>query len=365
MSAYTRLTVHAAEAGARLPDFTQQGTRMTVDMLDIRAWRFFATAPSSFFEQYADDFVILNAHVAENFLDKAVEFLEANLLSTLTVSGRFNRRAIEILNSNLSDKDVGLVVHPHPAFRSLKAKGEDGTIDFEVQGDFPNTLAIAAHAGMPTDSSTPPAEYWTTYFRKLVIEDIIPELRMRDKNIFFLFMKALASMTAQGLNWSRLGELAEISAPSARDWTHFLSHIGVVDLVDPMTAPAPRRAKLRPKLYWTSPGLALWLSESMNRPSQEVQRALSENLAYLALKDAFPQARFLHFLDTNNVRAHWIIVQKDLSTAYFMQETSFAQKDALRNLKSLSKIGLVAKEGFYLQTQDDVLKPVTMQRLTC
>lgn len=361
---FSRLKIYAAESFAARTLSDADALKMTVDLFDVRAWRFFKTAPQSFFEQYADDFVIVNVQAVDNFLEEAAKFLSENLVSTLTVCGRFSRQVLFAFKKEHQDDDIGVEIRFLTSPRALHAQVLDNRIaGFECVHPELDAVRRIAAAGME-ETKLSPAAYWTKTFQKLLIEDIIPELGVRDRSVFFTFMKTLAGCTAQGLNWAAIGSESGISAPCARDWTQYLADIGVIDLVDAMTAPAPRRAKIRKKLYWTAPGLALWLSDSMTAPSESLVSAMTENLAYLAIKDALPQASFLHFLDTNNVKAQIIAQEKDTSTAFYFASESFTRADAVRSLKSLSKIHLVEPSGFWMQMSENPAQPITIEELT-
>ncbi|MDO4937526.1 MAG: hypothetical protein Q4E62_06390 [Sutterellaceae bacterium] len=329
----------------------------------MSAWRFFQASPKGFFEQYADDFVIVNAQAVDAFLDKAAAFLEDNLLSRLTVCGRFSRDDVFRFCQAHTDDDIGVGVHFLASPRAVCAQSNHATITgFALNGCYRDRTHLIASSGMPeTDKS--PALYWTETFKRLLIEDIVPELGIRDRAVFFSFMKALAKRTAQGLNWAAIGAEVGISAPCARDWTQFLASVGVIDLIEPMSAPAPRRAKIRKKLYWTTPGLALWLSDNMTSPDAAAQSSLLENILYLAIKDAFPRAQFMHFLDTNYVKAHLIACENGVRRAYYFASETFTEKDAAKSLKSLSKIDLIDPYAFLISMSENTEELATIAEL--
>ena len=120
-------------------------------------------------------------------------------------------------------------------------------------------------------------------------------------------------------------------------------------MIEPLTARPPRRAKLRPKLYWTTPGLALWLSDEMTSPGEVLSASLLENALFLALKDALPEARFMHFADTNHIVAPLVaLVKADDGTVLepFWCAADDAGKAAARKaLKSLARASITDDAG--------------------
>lgn len=348
MSTVARLMIYATEATRAFAATDAEREYMTVDLADIRAWRFYKAAPQDFLQQYADEFIIFNANMAHDIFEEALRFLDLFPLSTLTLCGRFSRQATQAVCAQGPMHDARVAVKELPATRLMRlVSTHEGDLSFELTRSMPEATRWPVALGWAgLDASVEhSAQAWTQAFRKVLIEDVIPELRIRQKSLFFTFMKALATHTAQGLNWARLGAQCGISAPCARDWTKFLAQIGLIDLIAPLKAPAPRRSKMRPKLYWTAPGLALWLSDSMINPGDDLTQRVFENTCYLAIKTAQRHAQFVHFLDTNGVLVPLITQTRTarglVRQAYFFESATLTRTDALRYLKSLTKIQLI------------------------
>ena len=122
-----------------------------------------------------------------------------------------------------------------------------------------------------------------------------------------------------------------------------MESIGLIDLIPAQSAPAPRRALARPKLYWTSPGLSLWLRDAMMHVGEADRLRYVENAVYLALKDAFVDGEFMHFLDTNKVCAP-LLMRENRNAPWQMFAVGDSAADELLHVKhhkSLSRIGLV------------------------
>ena len=303
---HPQLFLEATEAASSLPEETP--ARPVVELSDIRAWRFFQAAPEDFLEQYADEFTISDAHLSEEFFPRAVDFLARRQQRTLHVRARLSRnRLLEIVQTALA-QGVTSRCTQFASPRALSAQCSDSSDITLIAPRFSFSRAVdLLGAGPESDSERFSAAAWTQFFKRLWYLDLAGSLRLRDRSSFFSFMKALASRTAQGLNWADIAAEVGVSAPTVRDWTRHLEQIGLCELIGALRAAPPRRAKLRPKLYWTAPGLALWLSDSMTKPPEAFIAALLENAVYLALKDALPQAQFLHFVDTNRITAPLII----------------------------------------------------------
>lgn len=394
-STSSRLVIEALEAGADqarpLQDAAADSSRMTVELSDIRAWRFFEAAPQDFLHQYAGDFVIADVHLAPSFFEQALDFLHAEPQAHLCLRGRFSRRKLLETIDAAKAQSISVEVHEGAGLRALAAHIEtqssrannpdsaslnpaSGLVLRELafahpcadEGSAVRSIADIYGAGPGSASSQAQrfsAQAWTNFFKQLWFEDLAPTLRLRDRSSFFSYMKALARQTSKGLNWAKTGEAASISAPTARDWTKHLESIGLCELIEPLRAPAPRRAKLRPKLYWTTPGLALWLADSMLHPTEDFAAALVENALYLALKDALPSARFLHFVDTNGITAPIVVENEGLKTAFFLVRDEKERLHATKSLKSLAKAAIVSPQAqvlFWDYSDSSVLRTETL-----
>ncbi len=330
-----QLTVIATEAGAHIGACERYQWNMRADLADIRLWRFYHAAPDEFFTNYADHCVIDHVHLARNALTNAVDFLSRHPDRHLTLACPVSAKHRRELAERCRLQGITHQVVAHPAPRAVHYH----------EGRFCSRLPLAQalkQAGIaePTHS---PSMHWAQWYRRFSIEDVIAELRLRDPGVFFTFLKELAQFTALPLNWQAVADASGVSAPTAKQWGRFLESIGLIDLVPAQTAPAPRRALARPKLYWTSPGLALWLRDAMMHVGEADRLKYVENAVYLALKDAFVEGEFLHFLDTNKVCAP-LLMRESPDAPWRMYAVGDSAADELFHLKhhkSLSRIGLV------------------------
>ena len=334
------LTIIVTEIGREASESPNFGHRSRTDLADIRAWRFFDAAPEEFFRQYAQDFIIDHVHVAPESVQKGATLLAERKLTSLTMAGHMAAFQIEALRNMARDKDFLLQVERLPASRAMSLESN------QLLWHSSPEVALAV-AGLNTHAATPAAAsiQWTAWFRRFYADEVLPVLRVRHAGTFFQFMKTLTDASATGLNWAGLGEKCGISGPSVRDWCLFLTESGVIDLVAPMPAPAPRRAKMRPKLYWNAPGLALWLTDAVTGLTPAMRTALTENAVYLALKDAHPEGRFTHFLDTNYVKAPLILTEDGVSTAFYFPKNDEEVAQSIKHHASLVRARIVSGEA--------------------
>ncbi len=314
--------------------------RQSTDLTDERSRRLFEANPADFFGLYADPAIILNADEAEGIINTALDWLDANPLYTLTLAGRISRNQLkEALNAG-NVRHIGVAVTEIPAPRLFKAVfEEDKLTGFVSSGGFVDEQTLLRACAAP--DSTRGTQKWTALYRELLQDDAFAHLRIKNRDVFFNFMRALSSMTAKPINWAQIAQACGATGPTVRDWTNYLEKKGIVHIIEPLEAQAPRRAILRPKLYWADPGFALWFSESVTAPEESFVNALTENALFLTLFDAFFEARFLHFDDTNHVECPLIVESNGRRRGIFFAETDEAHKRNARYLKSLVKASLI------------------------
>lgn len=337
------LTLYATEMGREASEAPELAATPRADLADIRAWRFFDAAPDEFFAQYASDFLIDHVHVAFGAMDWAVKLLSEGKLSSVRLAGHVGAIRLSALKANCHEKGVRLAIRRLPAPRAL-TRQDEATLLWRLPPD--KALAVA---GLRKAAAQTPAVSWAAWFNRFYADEVLPVLRPRNRAAFFSFMKTLSEASAQGLNWAGLGARCGLSGPSVRDWCRFLADAGVIDLVSARRATPPRRAKLRPKLYWNAPGLAVWLSDAVTRVEGNLRQALFENTVYLALKDARPSAAFEHFLDTNAVRAPLLLTEGGKTTAFYFPTDDAARQTVLKHQASLVRAGIVTERPVFVE----------------
>ena len=331
------MILRITETGREITD-TPEAPANRVDLADIRAWRFFRASPAEFLEQYGRDFCIDHIHAAFEVLTEAVKHLDLWHTRSLTLSGHIGSRRLTALRKTCDQRGIRLTVTYLTAPRALTFDTADASLRHAGSC---GTALLTAGIGSDSPLRATPSVYWSAWFHRFFYDEVLPVLRVRDPGTFFSYLKVLSDYTARGMNWAGIGTRCGISGPCARDWCRFLVDCGVVELVEAASAPAPRRAKMRPKLFWNTPGLAVWFSDTAGHLTPELKNALIENCVYLALKDAFPGAAFSHFLDTNAVTCPLMMKKPGENfTAFYFPKDALEAQTALRYHKSIVKAGI-------------------------
>jgi hypothetical protein len=317
------------EAVADLPaaDITDEGNRLL-----------FNRAADEFFSLYAGSRVIVNAHRQAGFLEKAIAWLAAHPASGLTAAGRFSESAVEAAGRSAQSAGAELSVTRRAEPRLFKVRRSEGLIDALVPcAGFADEAEAFASCLAPA-RGVHGADCWTQLWKSDVL---IPALEagVRKREAFYGVARELARATGSGLNFSSVGRTQGVPGLTVREWAALLEELCVVQKLEALDLKPSRRTLDRPKLYWRHPGFGLWLSGEMIRPSSKTRRAFFENALFLALKDAYPQARFCHFADTNRVVCPLALEVDGAFEAWYVCENEAERLFALRHHRSIFKTG--------------------------
>ena len=98
--------------------------------------------------------------------------------------------------------------------------------------------------------------FYASYLKNF-LQGIIRDLTtVSDDMKFHRFLCAVASSTSRMVNYALLGNAADISSPTAKQWLKFLEGTGVVHLLWPIEHASLKRVAKAPKVYFTDTGLA-------------------------------------------------------------------------------------------------------------
>ena len=108
-------------------------------------------------------------------------------------------------------------------------------------------------------------EYFNSYVETYLMRDVAEEGGITDMVRFRKFMNACAALAGEQVNYKTLAEAAEISQPTAKEWTRLLQGLGVIYLLQPYANNELRRLAKTPKLYFCDTGLCAHLSMWLTR----------------------------------------------------------------------------------------------------
>lgn len=108
-------------------------------------------------------------------------------------------------------------------------------------------------------------EYFNSYIETYLMRDVSEEGGITDTVRFRKFLNACAALTAEQVNYKTLSEAAEISQPTAKEWTRLLQSLGILFLLPPYANNELKRLTKTPKLYFCDTGLCAYLSMWLTR----------------------------------------------------------------------------------------------------
>lgn len=112
--------------------------------------------------------------------------------------------------------------------------------------------------------------YYASYVQTFLQRDVMKLLQINDEMVFFRFLCAAAGQTGRMINYAELAKVAEISAPTAKQWVKTLEAAGIVYLLHPFMPPGAKYIVKAPKLYFFDTGLAAYLTRWNNADALEM-----------------------------------------------------------------------------------------------
>lgn len=117
------------------------------------------------------------------------------------------------------------------------------------------------------------ADYYSSYFQTYIEKDIKDVLNIQDESAFIKFVKAVASLTGEMLNYTTIAEICGKDVKTVRSWLSVLESGGLIYLLEPYYNNFNKRMIKTPKLYFLDTGLACWLL-GWNTPEQLINGAM-------------------------------------------------------------------------------------------
>ena len=355
-----QLVVYAAEWPLRASRLPENAGRVAADFQDERLAGLARGSPADSLKLFSFNSVIENAHLAPGLLEAAPGFLESRPQDELRVCGAFSPETLRAVADDCRGRGVVFRVRELRLPRAVCPT---------LSGCLPRPESVASlewiggespleRAGMAAGNAGPSSLWWQEQVSALTLFFAARLRKLHSTARFHVFLQCLAANTAGIVSWSELGRKAGVSPPTARAWGLALEACGVIRLVPAMPCPPPRRAKLRPRLCWNAPGMALWLLDPRGEATPPVRAAALENCVMLALADAFPSCRIRHFLDTNGVAAPLILDGGGEAplAVFFLHDAPDAER-AARSLRSLGRARLASSRALAVRTRPGLPAP--------
>ena len=117
------------------------------------------------------------------------------------------------------------------------------------------------------------SDFYSSYFQTYIEKDIKDILKIQDESAFLKFIKAIAAISGQMLNYSTIAEICGKDVKTVKSWTSVLESSGLVYILEPYYNNINKRMIKTPKLYFLDTGLICWLL-GWNTPEQMINGAM-------------------------------------------------------------------------------------------
>jgi predicted AAA+ superfamily ATPase len=115
-------------------------------------------------------------------------------------------------------------------------------------------------------------DFYSSYFQTYIERDIRDLLKVQDEASFIRFVRAVAALSGEMLNYRTLAEVCGKDEKTCKSWLSVLESSGLVYLLEPYFNNTLKRMVKTPKLYFIDTGFVCWLS-GWNTPEQLVKGA--------------------------------------------------------------------------------------------
>jgi len=139
------------------------------------------------------------------------------------------------------------------AISQVKTMSSDEIIDIIHRGSFPQVH----EAG--TDLSDW-ADFYANYLQTYIEKDVRDITNIQDLSAFIKFIKAVAALSGEQLNYSTLAEICGMDVNTTKRWLSILETSGLVYLLQPYSNNLNKRLVKTPKVYFLDTGLICYLS---------------------------------------------------------------------------------------------------------
>ena len=190
------------------------------------------------------------------------------------------------------------------------------------------------------------SDFYSSYFQTYIEKDIKDVLNIQDESAFIKFVRAVASLTGQTLNYSTLAEICAKDVKTMQSWMSVLESAGLVYLLEPYHNNLNKRMIKTPKLYFLDTGLACWLM-GWNTPQQLINGAMwghiFESFVFAEIlksyyNDGIVKPPLYYYRDTDKNEIDLVITDGDYLHPVEIKTTSDPNKTMVKAFRCLENI---------------------------
>lgn len=262
-----------------LKHLAQDTGRVCVSMDDADARELAQRDPKLFFQMYRPPLLIDEVQKAPALFEQ-IKILcdESDERGRFWLTGFQSKKLMKQAGDSLAGRICLLKMYSLSA-KELAGKADDIPDEFSFPSlvkrsrGYPDNNILDVYSriwkgGMPDMVSMDEElcrEYWNSYIDAYLMRDAVDDNGIQNTEGFRKFLRACASFSGQLVNYNDLGNAAEVSGVTAKEWLNVLQTMGIVFLLEPYYNNELKRMVKTPKLYFCDTGLCAFLSSWTSR----------------------------------------------------------------------------------------------------
>ena len=277
------LVIGARQVGksTMLKHLAKEQKRTYVTMDDDFSRELANSDPVLFFQTYKPPILIDEIQKAPNLLERIkIMCDESEETGLFWLTGSQRKKLMEKSQESLAGR-VG-ILKLYALSQREKAKYVNANeLDFsfnclqERQNNMPQNdindvfefIWRGGYADVQNATSEQMQVYYQSYIDNYLIADAVNDEGITDVNSFKRFLRSLAALVGNLLNYKTIAESAGISVPTARKWVSVLQDMDVIYLLEPYSNNELQRLVKTPKLYFCDTGLCAYLTRWLTKDS--------------------------------------------------------------------------------------------------
>lgn len=195
-------------------------------------------------------------------------------------------------------------------------------------------------------------EYWNSYIEAYLMRDAVDDNGIKDTEGFRKFLRACAAFSGNLLNYNDLGNAAEISGVTAREWIKVLQSMGIIYLLEPFHSNELKRMVKTPKLYFCDTGLCAFLSSWTSRDTLMNGAASGHYLENYVVMEMLrnsvygeKDAKLNYYRDTNQKEIDLVIDSDGILHPFEIKRAASPDKKPIKSFSLLAKSGRTIGSG--------------------
>ncbi|MDR1728415.1 MAG: ATP-binding protein [Acidobacteriota bacterium] len=189
-------------------------------------------------------------------------------------------------------------------------------------------------------------DFYSSYFQTYIERDVRDLLKVQDEAAFIRFVRAVAALSGEMLNYTTLAEVCGKDVKTCKSWLSVLESSGLVYLLEPYFNNTLKRMVKTSKLYFLDTGFACWLS-GWNTPQQLVSGArwghifetfVIGEIVKSYYNDGIANPHLCYYRDTDKNEIDLIIEDGGVIYPVEIKSTADPDKSMVKAFKCLERI---------------------------